>query len=42
MWVFEKLDITKSYLATENNQLKCGGHSILFSMCTDDDEQHFN
>ena len=26
----------------ENNQLKYGGYSLLFSMLADDDEQHFN
>ena len=42
MWVFEKLDITKSYLATENNQLNYGGYLLLFSIRADEDEQHFN
>ena len=40
--MFEKLDITKSCWSTENNQLKCGDHSLLFSMHADGDEQHFN
>ena len=43
-----KIDITKSCLAIENNQLKCGEKklkslkSLLFSRCVDDDEKHFN
>ena len=43
-----KIDITKSCLAIENNQLKCGEKklkslkSLLFSRCADDDEKHFN
>ena len=36
--VLEKLDITKSCLAMENNQLKCHDYSLLFSMCTNDDK----
>ena len=40
--MFETLDITKSCLAIENNQLKCGDYLLLFSMGADDDEQHFN
>ena len=38
----KKLDIAKKCLAIENNQLKCGHYSLLFSMHVDDDEQHFN
>ena len=26
----------------ENNQVKCGDYSLLFSMRADDNEQHFN
>ena len=37
-----QLGVTKSCLATENNQLKCGDYSLLFLMCVNDDEQHFN
>ena len=40
--IFERLDITKSCEAIENNQLKCSDYSILFSICMDDDEQRFN
>ena len=40
--VFEKLDIAKSCLAIESNQHKYGDYSLLFSICADDDEQHFN
>ena len=40
--IFEKLDIIKSCYALENNQLKCGDYWILFSICVDGDEQHFN
>ena len=39
--IFEKLEIIKSCWAIENNQVKCGDYSILFSMRVDDDEQHF-
>ena len=35
-WYYKKL------LTRENNQLECGDYSLLFSMHTDDDEQHFN
>ena len=34
--------LQKSCLVLENNQLKCGDYLLLFSMRTDDDEQHFN
>ena len=40
--IFERLDITKSCEAIENNQLKCSDYSIFFSICMDDDEQRFN
>ena len=26
----------------ENNRVKCGDYSLLFSLRADDDEQHFN
>ena len=32
----KELDITKSCLAIENNQLKCSDYSLLFSMHVDD------
>ena len=35
--MFEKLDIIN-----KNNQIKCGDYSLLFSMCVDNNEQHFN
>ena len=37
-----KTSYYKKLLAIENNQLKCGDYSLLFLMCTDDDEQQFN
>ena len=40
--VTEKFDITKSCLPIESNQLECSDYSHLFSMSTDNDEQHFN
>ena len=40
--ISEKLDIIKSCQAIDNNQLKCGDYSFLFSMPADDDEQQFN
>ena len=40
--IFGKLDVTKSYQAIENNQLKYSDYSLSVSMHTDDDEQHFN
>ena len=39
--MFEKLDITKSCRAIENNKLKCDDY-LFFSLRTDDHEQHFN
>ena len=38
----KELDITKTCLAIENNQLKCSDYSLLFPICMDDNEQHFN
>ena len=38
--IFEKFDIVISCKVIENNQLKCGDYSILFSMHAHDDEQH--
>ena len=35
-WPYKKL------LTIENNQRKCSDYSLLFSMCADVDEQHFN
>ena len=32
----------KNLLTIENNQCKCSDYSLLFSMCADVDEQHFN
>ena len=38
--IFEKFDIVISCKVIENNQLKCGDYSILFSIHAHDDEQH--
>ena len=34
--------ILQKVVNNRDNELKCGDYSLLFSMCTDDDEQHFN
>ena len=32
----------KKFFSNRNNRLKCGDYSHLFSMCANDNEQHFN